>query len=73
LGGLALWLQLKKHVDNLALFRNALGDIIGVVSDIIFSGGDAFKNCMRLSCGMPYDDAMEDGIETLAAIVRKMS
>ena len=72
-GGLALWVQLEAHLDSLELFRKAFEAKIAIMPGIIFAGADTFKNCLRISCGMPYDDTIENGIKTLADIVRKIS
>jgi DNA-binding transcriptional MocR family regulator len=71
-GGLALWVQMAPAVDSLQLFRNALEKKIAVVPGIICASGDTYKNCIRISCGMPYTDKIDNGLQTLAAIVRDM-
>ena len=72
-GGVALWVQLEAHVDSLDLFRKALEAKIAVMPGIIFAVSDTFKNCLRISCGMPYDDTVERGLKTLADIAREIS
>jgi DNA-binding transcriptional MocR family regulator len=59
-------------VDSLELFRSALEKKIAVMPGIIFASGDSFKNCIRISCGMPYSDRIDQGLQTLAGIVRSM-
>jgi DNA-binding transcriptional MocR family regulator len=71
-GGLALWVQMDPGVDSLELFRSALEKKIAVMPGIIFASGDSFKNCIRISCGMPYSDRIDQGLQTLAVIVRSM-
>ncbi len=71
-GGLTLWVQLANGVDSLQLFRNALEKKIAILPGIICSSSDTYKNCIRISCGMPYTDRINRGLQTLAAIVRDM-
>jgi DNA-binding transcriptional MocR family regulator len=72
-GGLTLWVQMDPKVDSLELFRHCLGKKIAVMPGIICASGDAYKNCIRISCGMPYTDRIDRGLQTLAAIARQMS
>jgi DNA-binding transcriptional MocR family regulator len=72
-GGLTLWVQMDPRVDSLELFRRCLEKKIAVMPGIICASGDAYKNCIRLSCGMPYTDRIDRGLQTLAAIARQMS
>lgn len=71
-GGLALWVQMDPRVNSLELFRRCLENKIAVMPGIICASGDAYKNCIRLSCGMPYTDRIDQGLQTLAAIARQL-
>jgi DNA-binding transcriptional MocR family regulator len=71
-GGLTLWVQMDARVDSLKLFRRCLENKIAVMPGIICANGDAYKNCIRLSCGMPYTDRIDQGLQTLAAIARQL-
>jgi DNA-binding transcriptional MocR family regulator len=71
-GGLALWVQMAPEVDSLQLFGRALEKKIAVMPGIIFASGDTYKHCIRISCGMPFTDKIDNGLQTLAAIVRDM-
>lgn len=71
-GGLTLWVQLDDRVDSLQLFRKAITHQIAVLPGVMCASGKAFNNCIRISCGMPFTDAIDRGLKTLAAIVREM-
>jgi DNA-binding transcriptional MocR family regulator len=71
-GGLTLWVQLDEKADSLQIFREAIAQNIAVLPGIMCASGDAFKNCMRISCGMPYSDTIDQGLLRLANIVNKM-
>ena len=60
------------RLDSLELFRCALEQKIAVLPGIIFASGDSFRNCIRISCGMPYSDRIDQGLQTLATIARRL-
>ena len=71
-GGLTLWIQMDPRLDSLELFRCALEQKIAVLPGIIFASGNSFRNCIRISCGMPYSDRIDQGLQTLATIARRL-
>ncbi len=72
-GGVVLWVQLNERVDSLELFRAALEKRIAVFPGVICANSDIYRNYIRINCGMPYTDAIDRGIQTLAGIVARMS
>jgi DNA-binding transcriptional MocR family regulator len=72
MGGVALWVQLDDRIDSLLLFRRALEAKVAVMPGIMCASGDAFANCIRICCGLPYDDRIEQGIETLGRLIKEM-
>jgi DNA-binding transcriptional MocR family regulator len=72
-GGVALWIQLDDRVDSLELFRRALEAKVAVMPGIMCASGDAFKNCIRICCGIPYDDRIELGIQILGRLIKEMT
>jgi len=71
-GGLTLWVQLDDRLDSLQLFRQAMAHDIAIFPGIMCASSDAFKSCMRISCGMPYTDTIDHGLKTLAHLVRQL-
>ena len=71
-GGLTLWVELDPRVDSLELFRRALEGRIAVMPGAICASGRAYRHCIRISCGLPYSDKIDQGLQTLAAIVRDL-
>ncbi len=71
-GGVALWVQLDDRIDSLELFHRALDARIAVMPGIMCASGDAFANCIRICCGIPYDDRVEIGIKTLGHLTKEM-
>jgi DNA-binding transcriptional MocR family regulator len=71
-GGLTIWVQLTEEIDSLELFRRALKAKIAVLPGIICANTDAYRHCIRISCGLPYDNALDKGVRKLAKIVREL-
>lgn len=71
-GGLTLWVQLDEAVDSLKLFRKAIAHNIAVMPGIMCASGKSYNNCVRISCGMPYTETLDQGLKTLADIVQEM-
>ncbi|MGD8834720.1 MAG: PLP-dependent aminotransferase family protein [Desulfobacteraceae bacterium] len=72
-GGFTLWVQLDESMDSLQIFREAIAQNIAVLPGIMCASGDTFNNCIRISCGMPYSDSIDRGLQRLANIVNKMA
>ena len=72
-GGLTLWVQLDPNIDSLQLFHRALEKKIAILPGIICANNNNYKNCLRISCGMPYTEKIDIGLQTLAAIIRNMA
>jgi DNA-binding transcriptional MocR family regulator len=68
-GGFTLWVQCPDGLDSLNVFRRALKNQIAILPGIICATTGIYGNCIRISCGMPYDDHIEAGIKVLADIV----
>jgi len=72
-GGLTLWVELDPRVDSLELFRRALEKRIAVMPGAICASGKAYRHCIRVSCGLPYSERIDRGLETLAALARSLA
>jgi DNA-binding transcriptional MocR family regulator len=67
-GGFVLWLELPRPVRSRELFQKALESGICFVPGEVFSAGGRYHNCLRLSCGHPFDARIENGVATLGAL-----
>ncbi len=70
-GGAFLWLQLPEGVNGFQLFQNALKESIAILPGNICSNSSQYDNCIRLSCGFPFDKKTEAGIIRLGEMVRE--
>ena len=72
-GGSVLWLELPRSVDSEKLFDAAIAQNISIMPGDVFAAGRRYRNFIRLSFGHPWSETIEQGIETLGELVRKMS
>jgi DNA-binding transcriptional MocR family regulator len=72
-GGFALWIELNKKVDALKLHKRAMKYNIGFAPGQMFSSNMRFENYLRISCGDPWNEKIEDAIRTLGKLAKEMS
>ncbi len=70
-GGTTLWIQLDDKIDILEVFREAVNKKISFLPGRICSTTPEYNNCMRISCGKPFDKDLEKGLTTLGEIIKK--
>ena len=70
-GGCVLWLELPRNVDALKLYRLAALQNISIIPGLIFSASGQFKNYIRMSCGFPLDDSIDNALCTLGKLCDK--
>ncbi len=68
-GGYFVWVELPAGVDALALHRAALARRISLAPGPMFSARAEFQHHIRLTCGQPWDEALERAMRTLARLV----
>jgi len=69
-GGVTLWIALPNKVDALDVFHKAREQHIAIMPGIMCSTTRRYRHCIRLSCGFPWSDALETGIEKLGQIIQ---
>ena len=67
-GGFVLWLELPAGTDCAALHARAAREGIAFVPGEMFSAGGQYGNCLRLACGQPWSERLEDGVRRLGAL-----
>jgi DNA-binding transcriptional MocR family regulator len=67
-GGFVLWLELPRPLKSSELFRRAVDNGICFAPGDVFSPSGRYHNCLRLSCGHPWNARIEQGITTLGAL-----
>ena len=70
-GGFFLWVELPAGFDSFELFRRAEEEGISLSPGRLFSRGNTYKNCIRLSCGKIEEDRIDKAVESLARLIDK--
>jgi DNA-binding transcriptional MocR family regulator len=71
-GGFFLWVELPKRYDSLELFERAAEQSISLSPGKLFSRGNTYKHCIRLSCGKIEEEHIEEAIRGLARVVNSL-
>lgn len=71
-GGICLWVELDKRVDSLELFERARKENIAIVPGNLCSVTDRFRHCIRLNCGYPWSERLEEGVRKLGMMVYEL-
>lgn len=72
-GGFVLWVELPKKVDSFELQRRALARKISIVPGPLFSPKQAYRNCIRLTCALPWDERLERALVTLGRMAEELA
>jgi DNA-binding transcriptional MocR family regulator len=67
-GGFVLWVQMPDGNDGVDIQHRAAARGIRVLPGTAFSASGQYKNCIRVSCGYPFD-RLKPAIRTLASLV----
>jgi len=71
-GGFILWLELNKKVNAFHLRTEAMEHHISIVPGRIFSAGNNYANCIRISFGKPWNDDTDYGLMMLGKLIKNM-
>lgn len=71
-GGYILWLELDEKIDTYNLYREAAQHGISIAPGTMFTLQDRYRNCMRISYGMPWGDNVDKALKTLGGLVKRM-
>ncbi len=70
-GGHILWLELPSEFDSMALYEEALEHRISVAPGMMFSPSGNYKNCLRLNCGLPWSDEIDQAMQTVGTLIKR--
>jgi len=68
LGGFVLWVELPERTHTEKLWRKAIAAGIAFVPGELFSPNRLYRNCLRLNCGNPWSEAIENAVKRLGAL-----
>ncbi len=64
-GGFVLWVELPGQLDALSLCQRALEQRISIAPGPVFSASGKYRNCIRLNCAQPWNDALDHAMMRL--------
>jgi len=68
-GGMCLWVELPPHVNALAVYHQAMTAGISIAPGPIFSAKQKYENFIRINCGNPWSEIIENAIRRLGDII----
>jgi len=68
-GGGVLWIELPDGKDGNVLFHQALEHNISITPGALFTSGDKFDHCIRISYGVQWSDQVEASIQRLGELL----
>jgi len=72
MGGFVLWVEFPRAVNAIELYRRALEKNISFVPGPLFSAKRQYQHFIRLNCGYPWSDRIEQALITLGQLAAKM-
>ena len=72
-GGASVWVELPADIDAVDFFFEARAMGIGLAPGAIFSTQEKYDNFIRLSCTGIWNQVMDNGIERLGELAKKMA
>jgi DNA-binding transcriptional MocR family regulator len=71
-GGLSLWVEMPQQLSSKRVFDAALKEQILVSPGLMFSNSLRFDAFLRISCGWPVDQEVEQALRRLGQIVTRL-
>lgn len=68
-GGFVLWVELPADINASELHQRAVADGISFVPGELFSAGGQYRNFLRLACGHPWSDQINDALRRLGSMM----
>lgn len=76
-GGTVLWVEMPVQVQAMELFQQALAHGIAISPGPLFAlrreSGHDFGHCLRLSCGLPWNEAVDRALVTLGGLATRLA
>lgn len=71
-GNFILWVSLPVRVNTQDLHVRALDRGISIAPGLIFSNTEQFNHCIRLNCGLPWNNETERALRTLGQLASEL-
>ena len=70
-GGFMLWVEMPEGCDSVRLYQRAFEQGIGIAPGSIFTLGEKYRNCIRLSSAF-WDERSERGVQLLGRLAGEL-
>jgi DNA-binding transcriptional MocR family regulator len=70
-GGMCLWIELPPEINSLAIYEQAMAIGISIAPGPLFSAKQKFNNFVRLNCGNPWSETIENAVRQLGELLEK--
>lgn len=70
-GGFMTWIELNKKVDTEKLYYKAMQYKISIAPGRMFTLQDLYRNCMRMSYGYRWNDALDNRMVILGKLIKE--
>ena len=67
-GGLFLWVEMNKKINTIDLYEKAIKNKISIAPGNMFTLQNQFRNCMRLSYALPWNEKLESSLKLLGKL-----
>ena len=71
-GGLFLWVEMNKKINAVDLYEKAIINKISIAPGNMFTLQSQFRNCMRLSYALPWDEKLECSLKLLGKLANEI-
>lgn len=72
-GGMCLWVELPPQVDSIQVYHRALAAGISIAPGPLFSAKQKFENFIRVNCGNPWTDVIDNAVRDLGQIIAQLA
>ncbi len=72
-GGMFIWVELNKKYDSLEIYQRAYQKKISILPGALCSSSDRYKHCLRINCGLKWNQRLEAAIKTMGDMINEYS
>jgi DNA-binding transcriptional MocR family regulator len=72
-GGFVLWVEMPARFDTKQLHAAALRARINIAPGLLFSPRERYQNCLRMNCGLPWNEEIENAVRKLGDLAHRQS
>lgn len=71
-GGTVFWVEFPQGVDTTELFHRVIEHNVSIAPGAIFSAGNKYRRCIRISFGMPWSQEVEQAIALIGKLSKEL-